>query len=150
MGTMSPEKEVEYAELSAFVDVWATDFLGIEPTSEMHPSNVLVRIAAAESKAKALAGLRQAANDAVESLQDLTVAQVAALDAKLRLAGVITLSEMRRRHSRQYKGILKRGRVRSETEYYLVKGILDSCTDTLGPTDQVVLASMLLAFEQAS
>ncbi|MCX7515423.1 hypothetical protein, partial [Frateuria sp. STR12] len=99
---------------------------------------------------KALTGLRQAANDAVESLQDLTVAQVAAFDAKLRLAGVMTLSEMRRRHSRQFKGILKRGRVRNETEYYLAKGILDSCTDTLGPTDQAALASMLLAFEQAS
>lgn len=147
---MSPERELEYAELSAFVSAWATDFFGIDPASEMHPSNALVRIAAAEGKSKALAGLRQAANDAVESSRTLTPAQASAFDARLRLAGIVTLSEMRRRHSRQYKSILKLGEIRSEMEYYLVKGVLASCVDALGPADQAALASMLLAFEQSN
>ena len=79
-----------------------------------------------------------------------TQQQLASLDAKLIETGSITVAEMRRRYSRQYQAVLKRGRIRNETEFYLVKGILDSCADSLGQHEQATLDSLLLGFEQSS
>lgn len=147
---MSPERELEYAELSAFVEVWATDVLGIDRASPAHPSNVLAEVAAVAGRSRALAGLRQAANDVVESVQALAPERVNALDAKLRLAGVVTLSELRLRRHSSSKAILKRGKIRNETEYHLVKGLLDSQDDTVDSASHAALSSMLSDVEHAN
>jgi len=147
---MSPDKEREYAELISFVSIFAAQVFKIDPTDPVHPAKVAAHIASTVGKSQALVGARQAANDAIESLQGLSQQQLAALDAELHTAGSVTLAEMRRRHSKQYKGILKRDRLRNETEFYLVKGILDSCTESLNQDEQAVLSSLLLGFEQSS
>lgn len=147
---MSEEKEREYAELSAFLDMYATHFMKLDPKSSIHPTNVGTQIVEAVGKSKALVGLRQAINDSVDGLQDLTYEQVAQLDTALRGAGIVTLTELRRRHSRKYKSILKRGLIRNDTEFYLIKAILDDCADMLAGPERDNLASMLLAFEHGS
>ncbi len=147
---MPPDKDSEYSELISFVSVFASYAWKIDPVDPAHPANVASHIASTMGKSKALSGARQAANDVIESLQDSTQQELAAFDAKLLEAGAVALGEMRRRYSRQYKRILKRGVIRSETEFYLVKGVLDSCTESLDQNDQVVLSSLVLAFEQSS
>ncbi|MGN2254558.1 hypothetical protein ACFWZ4_14360 [Frateuria sp. GZRe12] len=147
---MSADKEREYSELLSFVSIFATHAWNIDPANPVHPSNVARHIATTRGKAQALIGARQAANDAIESLQSYTQQQLAALDAKLHQAGSVTLAEMRRRYSRQYKAVVKRGIIRNDTEFYLVKGIRDSCAESLGQDEQATLSSMLLAFEQSS
>jgi hypothetical protein len=147
---ISVEKEREYAELNAFLDMYATHFMKIDPADPVHPTNVGRRMVAAIGKSKALVGLRQAVNDAVEDLQDLNHKQVEILDSALRQAGIVTLTELRRRHSRKYKAILKRGSVRNETEYYMVKAVLDDCSESLASEEMEQLGSILLAFEQAA
>ena len=147
---MSADKEREYSELLSFVSIFATHAWGIDPTDPVHPANVAAHIDSTVGKGQALIGARQAANDAIESLQNFSQQQLAALDAKLHQAGSVTLAEMRRRYSRQYKAVLKRGSIRNETEFYLVKGILDSCTESLGQEEQATLSSLLLGFEQRS
>jgi hypothetical protein len=137
----------EYQELNAFVDMYATHFRKIDPGSESHPTNVGKRIVAAVGISKALAGLRQAVNDCLEGLQDLTPMEVQQLDTALREVGIVTLTELRRRHSRKYKAVLKRGAVRDETEYYMVKAVLDERTDALSATELATLGGMLLAYE---
>ncbi|GAA0887159.1 hypothetical protein [Rhodanobacter soli] len=147
---MSPDKEREYSELISFVSIFATQAWKVDPVDPVHPANIAAHIAATSGKAQALIGARQAANDAIESLQTFTQQQLAALDASLHETGSITLAEMRRRYSKQYKAVLKRGSIRNATEFYLVKGILDSCTESLGQDEQTVLSSLLLGFEQSS
>jgi hypothetical protein len=147
---MSPDKEREYSELISFVSIFATHAWNIDPTDPVHPANVAAHIAETLGKAKALVGARQAANDAIEALRGFTQQQLASLDARLIETGSITVAEMRRRYSRQYQAVLKRGRIRNETEFYLVKGILDSCVDSLGHDEQATLDSLLLGFEQSS
>lgn len=146
----SDEVRREYVELNAFVDMYATHFWKIDPESENHPTNVGKRIVAAVGISKALVGLRQAVNDCLEGLQNLTPMQVQQLDTALRQEGIVTLTELRRRHSRKYKAILKRGAIRSETEYYMVKAVLDDCTDGLSATELATLGGMLLAYEMTS
>ncbi len=147
---LSPEKEHEFAKLSAFLDMYATHFMKSDPSSPSHPTNSLSRISAAVGKSKALVGLRQAINDSLEGLRDLTPEHVTQLDATLRAAGIITLAELRRRYSRQYKALFRRGTLRNETEYYLAKGVLCDCGETLEPAEAEQLGAMLLAFEQAA
>jgi hypothetical protein len=65
---MSAEREREYADLSAFLDMYATHFRKIDPTDPRHPTNAGLRIFAAVGKSKALVGLRQAINDSLEGL----------------------------------------------------------------------------------
>lgn len=147
---MLPDKEREYSDLISFVSIFATHARKIDPADSAHPANVASHIAATMGKSKALVGARQAANDVIESLQGFTQQQRVAFDAKLHEVGVVGLAEIRRRYSGQYKRILKRGVIRNETEFYLVRGILDSCTESLGQNDQAILSSLLLAFEQSS
>ncbi|UJJ58020.1 hypothetical protein [Rhodanobacter denitrificans] len=147
---MSPDKEREYAELISFVGIFATQILKIDLADPVHPANVAAHIVSTVGKSQALVGARQAANDAIESLPDLSQQQLATLDAELHKARAVTLAEMHRRYSKQYKVVLKRGRICNETEFYLVKGILDSCTESLNQDEQAVLSSLLLGFEQSS
>jgi hypothetical protein len=58
-----------------------------------------------------------------------------------------TLSEVRRRCSKKYLQILKRGAIRSETEYYLVKGIVDGGGIEPGAKESIQLQSMLNDYE---
>jgi hypothetical protein len=147
---MSPEKEREYAELNAFLDIYATHVMKIDPKSPAHPTNAGERIVAAVGKAKALVGLRQAINDTLEGLQDLSAEQLRPLDIALKQAGIVTITELRRRYSRQFKAILKRGSIRNETEYYMIKATLDDCAGSVAQAEREQLGSMLLAYEQAA
>jgi hypothetical protein len=143
----SDEVKREYVELNAFVDMYATYFRKIDPGSDAHPTNVGKRIVAAVGFSKALVGLRQAVNDCLEGLQDLSPLEVQQLDTALRQSGIVTLTELRRRHCRKYKAVLKRGAVRSETEYYMVKAVLDERTDALSETEVATLGDMLVGYE---
>lgn len=145
---MSPEREAEYYELHAFLDMYATHFRKIDPSDDAHPTNVGRRIVAKAGKSRALAGLRQTINDCLEELQDLAPENVLQLDGLLRQSGIVTLTELRRRYARTFKALLKRGRIRNETEYYMVKAILDDCAGTIDEIERTTLASLLLAFEQ--
>ncbi|KFL35704.1 hypothetical protein [Arenimonas donghaensis] len=147
---MSAEKEREYAELNAFVDMYATHFMKIGPADPMHPTNVGRHMVATLGKSKALVGLRQAASDAVEALQDFDHQQVEVLDSALKRAGIVTLTELRRRHSRKYKSILKRGSVRNEAEYYLIAAVMNDCSDSLDSQEIDRLNSILSNFEKAA
>jgi hypothetical protein len=88
-------QQLEFARLRAFVRVGFEDAVSSLPISpEDHPAAVADRIWA-ESPALALRGLREAASDVVEMLQDLRGPQEAAFEARLAAAGAPALSEMR-------------------------------------------------------
>lgn len=75
------------------------------------------------SPAKAGQGLRMAINDCLEMSSGWSAERVRALDKEMMQAGVVTLSEMRGRYSRAYSRVLSRGKINSEIEYYLIKGV---------------------------
>lgn len=147
---ISPEKDHEYEELSAFLDMYVTHFLKIDSANPVHPTNVGRSIVASVGKSKALTGLRQAINDTLDDLKDIPPELVIQLDTALRASGIVTLTELRRRYSRQYRGILKRMKIRNETEYYLVKAVLEDVESPVTKSDKSALGEMLLVFEQES
>lgn len=145
---MSPEREREFGELHAYLDFYATNVMGIDPANPIHPTNVGKRIVAEYGRSKALDGLRQAANDTVESLSGERFEYIQRLDTSLRDLGIVTFSEVRRRYASVYKRILKRGKIRNETEYYVVVGVLADSSSLADSQEQLILGQLVAEYEK--
>jgi len=144
---MSPEREAEFAEVLAFLDFYFNYVKKPEVTSGLGIQAEAERIAEVYGRSKALEGARQAVNDVIEELGDLKPEGVEILDEALRSAGIRTFSEVRRAYGRAYKKILKRGSIRTETEYYLVNGLVVDLASDIPPSERVLLQQMLSAYE---
>ena len=86
-----------------------------------------------------------AVGDCIEMSSHWNSTRVSEADMALRANGIVTLSEIRRRYSRRFKAILKRGKIRNEHEYYLVKAVSSDAT-----TEASALQSLLEDFEERS
>jgi hypothetical protein len=147
---MSPEREREYAELHAFLDFYSTHVSGIDQSNPVHPTNVGRRIVEEYGRSKAIDGLKQAVNDTVEALSNQPLEYVQRLDAALRERGIITFSEVRRRYASSYRRILKRGKIKSETEYYIIAGVLADFTPMASDEERAVLSRLVAQYEQGA
>jgi len=147
---MSPEREREYAELHAYLDFYSTNINGIDPASPVHPTNVGKRIVEEYGKSKALDGLKQAVNDTVEEFSDQPLVNIKKLDAALRAEGIVTYSEIRRRYSSSFKRILRRGRIKSDTEFYLIAGILADFDSVASESERRTLEQLIAQYEHSA
>lgn len=145
--TMSPEREQEFQELSAYLMFYATCVMGLDPASPHHPVNTLASIVEEIGRSKALDGLRQATNDTIEDTARLSAAELAELDGKCESAGVVTISEIRRRYSASFRRIVKRGSIRNDTEYYLVNAIVVDLTSDVSDEERQTLQALLDRYE---
>ena len=145
-----PEREREYAELHAYIDVYSTHVIGIDPSNPIHPTNVGKQILAKYGKSKALDGLRQAANDTVEQLKDRDLEYLKRMDRLLAKHGAPPFSEICRRYGSSYRKMLKRGKIKTETEYYLVAGILADAASPSNAADRQKLQRLVDDYESAA
>jgi hypothetical protein len=139
---MRKEAEPEYEKMKEFLSFYAERYLqvsGLPP--EKQP---IASLETLEKKSMRMAfnGLRQTINDCVEMSFRFDHAEVEKLDSELRSRGIVTLSELRRRYSRDYAKIVKRGQIKSETEYYLVRNVLDDPTEK-APEERALLEKLL-------
>lgn len=140
----------EYELLKAFFAAWGERFpCSVDLPAEQHPLAVLKSMEQ-KSMSQARLGLGLAINDSLEGSWDLSPAEVTAIDLDFAACGIVTLSELRSRCSRQFKAILKRGKIRDETEYYLVAGILASFTADATDEERMKLDEMVGAYEARS
>lgn len=139
----------DYEKLKLFVVFYVDWFIPKEHLSTRPEDQPLAFLENIEktSLANAKSGLQMAVNDFVEDTARWRPDQVAEADARFLAAGTFTLSEVRRRYSKKYLQILKRGLIRSETEYYLLKGIADGGGIEPGATEGQQIEAMLAAFE---
>jgi hypothetical protein len=145
--SMSPEREKEYAELLAFLDFHTKHLLKNPPAGGFDLVAEAKRIADQYGKSKGLVGLRQAVNDVIEEFSDRTPDSVKLIDEALGAAGLRTLSELRREYGATYKKILRRGSIKTETEYYLVNGFVVDLASDVSPKERKLLQEMLEAYE---
>lgn len=149
--SLPPERERELEELLAFLDFYVEVFVRPKlPAGSADLSTLRAevdRISREYGRSKALQGTRQAVNDVVEDLIHLNAEDVKLLDEVLQSADVLTLSEVRRRYSASYQRILRRGKIKTETEYYLVNGLVVDQTSALTPAERQSLQGMISAYE---
>ena len=137
----------EYQSLKAFWVAWEARFpITTDLPPEHHPLAVLERFEK-ESMAKARSGLGMAISDTLEMSWDMPAEEIQAIDAEFKARGILPLSELRRRYSRQFKAIIKRGKIRNEEEYYLIAGILASFTGDAIDEERQQLEMLVSNFE---
>ena len=112
-----------------------------------NPINAINKIETHLGAAQALSGLSQAVNDTLEMCEDWPPDLVSLVDQSLAQAGSPTLTNLRHRRSRKYKSILRRGRLRDDSEFYLVTGILSDTTIELPESEREVLDNLVGSYE---
>ena len=94
------------------------------------------------------AGVRQGLQDLLEMSRDLSPQKVQLADAHLKAAGAPTLSTMRSEIWRTIPRLIKRGRIKTESEYYLLVERLHNATDSeLSQANRDQIAEMVAEFE---
>jgi hypothetical protein len=144
---MSPEREKEFSELSAYINFYMTIVHGIDSSNPVNAATALDEVVRKYGKSKALNGLRQATNDTIEELNNRPTEYIEILDDALRAAGILTVSEIRHRYATAYQRILRRGSIKNETEYHLINGIVVDLASTVTSEERVLLQAMLDAYE---
>ncbi|MCA1452426.1 hypothetical protein I6F35_04230 [Bradyrhizobium sp. BRP22] len=147
---MQGESELDYAKLKDFLSFYIERYM---PAVEDLPldKRPMAVCEALEKKSMKLAftGLRQAINDCVEMSLHFAPAEVEKFDLELRSRDIVTLSELRRRYSKSYAKIMKRGRIKSETEYYLARNVLDDPTEKT-PEERELLGRLISDYEEGA
>jgi hypothetical protein len=100
--------------------VFEVDWDGRPLDPEHHPIKVLDEMAK-RTPARARAGLAMAIGDIMEGNLPWRPERVAALDSELQDQGLPTFSAIQREFGKGIEAIMKRGRIRSEPEYHLVR-----------------------------
>jgi hypothetical protein len=147
---MSPEKEAELAELGRFIDWFSSHIKGIPERAPHHTHQALQKIEARFGRSKALAGFRQAVNDVIEMTAHQPPEWVAEFDSACQRAGVLSLSQVRARYWSKYAAVLKRGRIRNDTEFFLVMGLLNDLSSPLTASERASLESMVASYEKSA
>jgi hypothetical protein len=137
-------QQLEFARLRAFVVAGYEHVLSDLPAmAETHPGAVADKMWE-EGHPRALRGLREAAADVVELMQDLDDAQLAAFELRLKEAGAPSLSAMREGRVGDLFGILHRGTIRNEVEWRLTNAAVSDPTDQILDAPARELAESLL------
>jgi hypothetical protein len=107
-----------------FAIVFEASREGQNVPADVHPINVLDALAI-RTPARARAGLSMAIGDILEMADAWRPETVGTVDRKLNGLALPTLSAMRLEFSKRIGGIVKRGRIRNEAEYYLARNAAD-------------------------
>lgn len=140
--------DAKYLELKAFFLHYADRFMNVSAMPESIRPAEAIKNAEAVSMSRARKGVEAAISDVMEQTGDWRPEQVAAFDAELAALGIRKFSSLRRQYSKRYLAILKRGSVRSLTEYYLVKGSFDSGAIEVAAGESERIEAMLSDFEK--
>jgi hypothetical protein len=138
----------EYDKVKAFYAFFVERRFKLEGLPpEAHPIACLEMLEKMSST-MARDGLRQAVNDCITMASGWHHTEVEKFDSELRSRGIVTLSEMRRRFSKSYAAILKRARIKNETEYHLIRNVLDDTAEKAAE-ERDALAKLISEFERA-
>lgn len=139
---------MEYEELKNFFAIFVEHFMKSERLAEEKRPIAVLAALEKKSPSKAKKGLQMAVNDCLEMSSDWDKELVSAFDEYLKVHNVVTLTELRIRHSKKFMRIMERGIIRTEVEYYLCKEIADSASLELTTSESHALDIMLDAYGQ--
>ena len=117
----------DYEDLKGFL-AWFNQHLLAVPDglpADQHPIAVLSHLEA-QSMSIARKGLRMAIGDLIEDTADLSAAQVRTIDEALAARALPSLTSVRLQFWSKIHGIVRRGEVRNETEYYALRTVVET------------------------
>lgn len=137
-----------YERERKFFVLYVTLVMKPKPGSDSDPVAVLENFEK-ESMTKAKKGLSITISDTLEMTESWPLDAVREFDRILAENGAATLTELRVKHSKKYRKILKKGAIRSEVEYYLIKGIMDGMQEHVPEEELPLLDAMLVEYESS-
>lgn len=140
---MTPD--ADYQLKKSFVLVVADEFMKLDRVAAEHRPAQQIEQLEQRSKRLARTGVDQAFNDCMEMLQGLDSVSVNRLNRRLQELNLPSLGDVQRLFSKKYAAVLKRGRIRTETEFYLLRNVLDA--PQTSPADREKVALLLEAYE---
>jgi hypothetical protein len=143
------ELEVEFDRLVAQIEAFEVLF-GPLVSPETAPHVVARRIKATAGLSVAIQGCKVAINDALEIALDAPHEQQALVDARLVQAGAPRLHVLLAGRAKSIVAILKRGAVKTDTEFYLLKEALINESAPLSSNRRKRAQLMLAAYEDSS
>ncbi|WP_297835059.1 hypothetical protein [Thermomonas sp.] len=146
----SEEKLREYENLKRFLVHWLTHvspWPGLDLSDPIHPLNVLASFERKLPFSQVLSGLKQAVNDSLEGTEDWTSDRIQRADASLEAVGAPSLSLLLTRQSKQFRRIIRRGRIANNSEFYLVSAALADTVSARSAEELAALSAMLAAYE---
>jgi len=137
----------EYETLRAWSAMFIERILPVPAglPAESHPIAVLDGMAL-KAPARARQGLAMMIGDFIEDTSHLPAGEVKHIDAEFGSAGLPTLSEMRLRFMRRIKRIIKRGSIKNDDEYYLIRNAVEG----LAVNEEAHLWQLLADYEARS
>lgn len=99
-------------------------------------------------RARRASGLRLAINDDLSQARYYSKSQRAAIDCRLTAANLPSLRTLEIGFKRKHAQILKRGTIRNEEEYYIVREILADVSFQITERDRLLLEKLAVKFEQ--
>jgi len=94
----------------------------------------------------ALTGMMQAANDAIGDLLECSLPRLREINRDMQAAALPSLSALVDDHTRRLDAILNCGKLRSESEYYLVNEVLTDTTRRLGAAERSRMEHLVGSF----
>jgi hypothetical protein len=143
---MQKAADSEYATMKAFLSFYTERYSNLENLPPEKRPIACLEILEKMGMKTAMRGLRQAINDCVEESFHFDPKEVEKLDSELRARGIVTLSELRRRYSKAYAKIKKRGQIKNENEYYLIRNVFGDLTEK-SPEEWQLLEKMINEYE---
>jgi hypothetical protein len=136
----------EYATMKAFLSFYTDRYSNLERLPPEARPIACLEILEKMGKAMAARGLRQAINDCLDQSLVFDHKEVERLDSELRARGIVTLSELRRHHSKAYAKIMKRAHIKNDTEFYLLRSVLDDPTEKTAE-ERALLEKLVFGYE---
>ena len=156
MGTNAMnESDLDHKRLKAFIAFYYANYVDLSRVpADLHPSSLLEREevkAPGEIKApgETIDGVRTMVNRIIEGSFNWTAYKIAEVEAALTENGIISLSELQKRFSKEYKAIIKRGEISDLTEYYMAKDLVSNTGSVASRREKERLEDMIAVFEQA-
>ncbi|MDZ4098028.1 MAG: hypothetical protein U1E13_04920 [Methylophilaceae bacterium] len=144
---MQEMTDQEYLRMKGFLSFFSARYFHVDGLPPEHRPIAVLEALEKKSKKIASSGLKQAINDCLEISRHMNPDDVKKIDIELRNLGTITLTELRKQYSKDYAKIIKRGKIKTETEYYLIRSIFDDNSDKIADEETGLLEKMLFDFE---
>jgi hypothetical protein len=144
------ELDYDYQRLKAFLAFYNATYRDMSALPvELRPGPLLERQEEEDPKAAAR-NVRTEVNRIVDQSFRWSAGKVAELEAALEKNGIVSLVELRKRFSKEYKAIVKRGEIMDLAEYYMAKGLVERAGFSVATKrEKELLEEMMAVFEQA-
>jgi len=139
----------DYNQLKAFIALYSEKYRDLTTTpSHLHPTSLLERAEKANPE-QAVNGVLTEINRIIEGSFNWSAGMVAEFEAALKEKGIISLGELQKNFSKEYKAIIKRGEIKTRVEYYMAKDLVSNDESIASAEEREMLEDMMVVFEEA-